>query len=50
MDWCNQRGFKYIEYGNMTGVEDQVVILLNTGVFPEYITRGIKMLIIINNG
>ena len=49
MDWCNQRGYKYIDRFNMTGAEDQVVILLNTDVEPEGITRGISMLIIVNN-
>ena len=49
MDMCNKLGYKYIEYHNMTGVEDQVVILLNTPVTPEEITRGINMLIIVEN-
>ena len=49
MDWCNQRGYKYIEEDNITGAEDQVVILLNTNVWPEYITRGINMLIIVTD-
>ena len=47
MDMCHQRRYRYIEYVKMTGAEDQVVILLNTSVFPEYITRGINMLIIV---
>ena len=48
MDMCYTRGYKYIDYANMTGAEDQVVILLNTGVvLPEEITRGINMLIIV---
>ena len=50
MDMCYKRGYKYIRFANMTGAEDQVVILLNTiWVTPEYITRGINMLIIVNN-
>ena len=46
---CNKIGYKYIDIGNMTGAEDQVVILLNTDVYPEAITRGINMLVIVNN-
>ena len=49
MDMCNKLGYKYIWYDNMTGAEDQVVILLNTCMYPEEITRGINMLIIVNN-
>ena len=49
MDMCCKRGFKYIYRDNMTGAEDQVVILLNTDVAPENITRGINMLIIVHN-
>ena len=48
-DMCNKIGYKYIDRGNMTGAEDQVVILLNTNVTPEQITRGINMLIIVDN-
>ena len=47
---CQELGWKYIQVANMYGVEDQVVILLNTDVLPETITRGINMLIIVNNG
>jgi len=35
MDMCYERGYKYIEYANMTGAEDQVVILLNTALGGE---------------
>ena len=49
MDMCNKLGYKYIDSYNMTGAEDQVVILLNTNLAPEYITRGINMLIIVYN-
>ena len=49
MDMCKKRGYKYIKRANMTGAEDQVVILLNTHVRPEEITRGINMLIIVYN-
>ena len=49
MDMCNKLGYKYIYTLNMTGAEDQVVILLNTTVWSEVITRGINMLIIVHN-
>ena len=51
-DMCNKLGYKYIKSNNMIGAEDQVVILLNTvdsQLKPEYITRGINMLIIVTN-
>ena len=47
MDIFKMKGYKYIYVGNIAGVEDKVVILLNTGVRPELITRGINMLVII---
>ena len=49
MDMCNKLGYKYIYQYNITGVEDQVVIFLNTFMYPEGITRSINMLIIVNN-
>ena len=49
MAMCHKRGYKYIDRLNMTGAEDQVVILLNTLVRPETITRGINMLIIVTD-
>ena len=48
-DKCNKIGYKYIRWDNMTGAEDQVVILLPNVVKPEAITRGINMLVIVNN-
>ena len=47
--WCEERGWQYNHAGNITGCEAQCVILLNCGVLPEYITRGINMLIIVDN-
>ena len=38
MKMCNKLGYKYIDDIRMTGAEDQVVILLNTGVSAEIIT------------
>ena len=49
MDMCYKMGYKYIDSYNMTGAEDQVVILLNTEMTPESITRGINLLIIVRN-
>ena len=46
LDMCKKKGYKNIENDKMTGAEDQVVILLNTLLGPEQITRGINMLII----
>ena len=48
-DMCNSMGYKYRYRLNMIGAEDQVVILLNTNLAPEEITRGINMLIIVDN-
>ena len=47
MDMCNKRRYKCIATGIITGAEDQVVILLDTDMRPEEITRGINMLIIV---
>ena len=51
MDMCNNLGYKYQKTKNtkITGAEYQVIILLTAGMTPEYITRGINMLIIVNN-
>ena len=50
LDMCNKLGYKYIEDANMTGAEDQVVILFNTNlVRPEFITRCINMLIMVGH-
>ena len=47
---CNEYGLKCLDCNNVTGIEDEVIILLNTNnITPEYITRGIKMLVIITN-
>ena len=47
-DMCNKLEYKYISHRYITGAEDQVVILLKTILSPEWITRGINMLIIGN--
>ena len=46
--WCGERGWQYHDAVNITGCEAQCVILLDCGLEPEYITRGINMLIIVN--
>ena len=48
LSWCGERGWQYHDAGNITGCEAQCVILLDCPVKPEYITRGINMLIIVN--
>ena len=45
--WCKERGWKYHWAGNIYGTEAQVVVLLKLDLFPEYITRAIKQLIIV---
>ena len=49
MKKCSKIGWKYIENRNIIGVEDQVVIVFNTSLYPETITRGINLLIIVTN-
>ena len=49
MSRCHELRWKYIQWNNITGTEDQVVILLNADVSGEWITRGINMLIIVSN-
>ena len=46
--WCNERGWKYHNEANITGCEAKCVVILNCPLLPEYITRGINMLIIVN--
>ena len=46
--WCGERGWQYHYALNIYGCEAQCVILLDCPVKPEYITRGINMLIIVN--
>ena len=49
MEECDKLGWKYFNYTNFTGVEDQVIILLNTNLLPETITRAINLLIIVSD-
>ena len=45
--WCKERGWQYHDAGSITGCEAKCVVLLDCGLSPEYITRGINMLIIV---
>ena len=47
--WCNERGWQYLNVQNIYGCEARCAILLTCGLYPEWITRGISMLIIVNN-
>ena len=49
MEMCEKIGYKYIDRNNITGAEDQAVILLDIAVFPEFISRAINLLIIVRN-
>ena len=49
IDLCKQMGYKYLPSDRVTGIEQRVIILLNTGIAPEYITRGTNLLIMITN-
>ena len=49
-EMCGNLGYKNISATKSYGVEDQVVILLDTDPNPETITRAINMLIIVTNG
>ena len=49
LSWCGERGWQYHFTKNITGCEAQCVIMLYCGLLPEFITRGINMLIIFSN-
>ena len=49
LSWCGERGWQYHNASNITGCEAQCVIILNCNLRPEFITRGINMLIIVSN-
>ena len=46
--WCKDRGWQYHHAKYITGCEAKCVVLLNCGLYLEWITRGINMLIIVN--
>ena len=47
--WCEERRWKYHSSSNIHGCEAQCVVLLQSGLGRELITRARNMLIIINN-
>ena len=47
-DWCRERGWQYHYAWNVTGCEAKCVVLLDCGLYPEYVTRGMNMLIIVS--
>ena len=49
LSWCGERGWQYHDAHHIRGCEAQCVIILNCGLLPELITRGIKMLIIVSS-
>ena len=44
--WCRKEGWQYHNAWNIFGCEARCVVLLDCVLDPEYITRGIKKLII----
>ena len=46
--WCKERGWQYHPVWNITGCEAKCVVLLDLSLEPEFITRGINMLIIVD--
>ena len=46
--WCRERGWRYHLRNSIYGCEAKCVVLMNFNrhLYPEYITRGISMLII----
>ena len=45
---CRQRGWQYLHADNITGFEAKCVVLLACPLTPEFITRGINMLVILS--
>ena len=46
--WCGEEGWQYHHADNIYGCEARCVVLLECSLTPEYITRGINKLIIVN--
>ena len=46
--WCGEEGWQYHHAYYITGCEARCVVLLESGLGPESITRGINKLIIVN--
>ena len=45
---CKRRGWRYYHADNITGCEAKCVVLLACPLTPEFITRGINMLVILS--
>ena len=45
---CRRKGWKYLNADNITGFEAKCVVLLACPLTPEFITRGINMLVILS--
>ena len=45
---CTQKGWQYLHADNITGFEAKCVVLLACPLTPEFITRGINMLVILS--
>ena len=48
-DWCVKKKWKLFEPKSVYGCEAKVVVLLDCLVYPEFITRGINLLVIVTN-
>ena len=47
--WCEERGWQYYYAHNIYGCEAQCVVILDSHLVPELITRARNMLIMLNN-
>ena len=45
--WCSEHQWRHLERDNIFGSEDQGVILLDTILIPEAISRGRNLLVIV---
>ena len=48
--WCKEKGWEYHNAYNIHGCEAQCVVLLQCGLYTEYLTRARNMLIILHKG
>ena len=46
--WCGEEGWQYHDAYTINGCEARCVVLLDCGLNPEVITRGINKLIIVS--
>ena len=45
--WCSEHQWRYLKWSEIYGSEDQGVILLDVMLFPEQISRGRNLLVIV---